>query len=139
MITKNVKVKVNRNSYKHYKQLGYIFKLYDIIEIPIEHLTKGSKVKIESKCSMCGDIKEMMFKTYNYIVDRSGKYTCNICSKELSKQTNKKKYGVENVFQSDEIKLKIKQTNTSKSKTKSCCTNKRAKRQSNPSSARTYF
>ena len=55
LITKTVKVKWNSSNKKHYIELGYKFtKIKDEFEVKIEHLTKGSNIKVKCICDGCG-------------------------------------------------------------------------------------
>jgi hypothetical protein len=74
-------------------------------------LTRNINIKFKCKC---GNYYEKKFRSLN----EYGGANCNFCTKKNSlykiKQTNISKYGVENTFQSEEIKNKIKQTNLTK-------------------------
>ena len=72
----NIKVWVTNMS--HYLLLGYknIHK-GDIIHVPIEHLTKSSKVKIKLKCDYCGCEYEKMYAEYYKSHQYNTKDACN--------------------------------------------------------------
>lgn len=110
ILTENVDVKIINHNLKHYKELGYNVKCGDNINIPIEHLTKGSHYKIEIKCDICGKKRNIKYNHYNQRKLKNS-YLCVKCVKEVNKNTNLKKYGVENVSQSNIIKEKKKKTN----------------------------
>jgi len=83
----------------------------------IEGLTKGSHKLVTVQCDNCGTKKEIKYQTYNRITNNGkNKYYCNNkeCVNEKRKLSINKKYGVDNVFQSKEIKEKIKETNLEK-------------------------
>ena len=111
LITKEVEIKINNTSVKHYKNFGYNVKNGDIIKIPIEHLSKGSHVDVDVKCDLCGDIKKMNYKTYLKI-NTFDIHVCNKtkCKQEKIKISNLKNYGVEYPSQIPEILNKNKQT-----------------------------
>jgi hypothetical protein len=72
----------------------------------VNYTNQSTKIKII--CHLHGDF-------YQFPMDHVKGYSgCKECSKIKSTQTNLKKYGVENPFQSEEIKQKIKATNLEK-------------------------
>ena len=44
--------------FKYYKDLGYDVSLKEI-EIDIEHLSSGSKLKVDAKCDYCDNTKKI--------------------------------------------------------------------------------
>jgi hypothetical protein len=72
----------------------------------VEYINSQTKIKII--CPLHGEF-------YQYPLDHVKGYDgCKKCSKLKSTQTNLERYGVENPFQSEEIKNKIKQKNLEK-------------------------
>lgn len=59
IITEKIKIKVNGFMVKKYNQLGFNVKQYDIIELPIEYLSKYSHLKILCACDICNEQKEI--------------------------------------------------------------------------------
>ena len=115
ILTNRLDIRINRNSIEHYKNLGYVFNMWDYINIPIEHIISGSKCLIDVKCDICNVDKKMKYKTYYNITKcLTNKYYCQKCKGIKTKQTNLNKFGFENVFQNEEIKNKIKTTNKEK-------------------------
>lgn len=115
ILTETVKIKVNSKNIEYLKSKGYDCDLKKEININTSDLTIGSHIIIKVKCDVCGTEKELKYQTYykNYI--NCNFYSCsNKCSIEKFKMTSVEKYGVENPFQSDEIKNKIKKTNIEK-------------------------
>jgi len=111
ILSKIVSVKVTNKNVSYYKKLYLLMHSGDIIEVNVSDLSHGSKQKINICCDVCGDEKIMAIKDYNRITNNnSEKHFCFKCKNEKTKETNLKKYGVENVFQSDEIKDKSKKT-----------------------------
>jgi len=107
ILSTTVFLKMNNRYVKHYINKGYEVKGGQIIEVKIDDLTKKSNILIEVKCDSCGENKKMKYSTYNrYTKNRTEKYYCNKCNDIKRKITNKEKYGVENVFQSETIKEK---------------------------------
>lgn len=108
ILTEKIKMKVNGTMVKRYKEMGYDVKQHDIIELPVEKLSKYSHKLILCACDECGEEKEVKYNNYcKYIEkDPNNKYTCKNCNLEKRKNTCKEKYGVENVSQSEKIKKK---------------------------------
>lgn len=128
LLTKTVDVKIINHNVKHYLSLGYDVKCGDNIDVPVDHLTKGSHYIISIKCD-CSNIVQIKYQDYIKVTNKNGKYLCNDCRKNnLTKNniifknkmcTNRKnsirnKYGVDNVFQLDEVKKKIVKTHIDK-------------------------
>ena len=76
-----------------------------------EKLNRDSNIKFICSCGKEGE------KGFGSVYRKGGLY-CNECStinkSKKIKQTNLEKYGVENIFQSEEIKDKTKQSNLEK-------------------------
>ena len=66
MIDKNqiVEVKIAPANFKHFKNLGYDVHKGDIIEVPLNHLMKGSNVKIPVECDCCHEKYYAIYKNY---------------------------------------------------------------------------
>jgi DNA-directed RNA polymerase subunit RPC12/RpoP len=69
---------------------------------------KDNKTKLYYNCSNCKKQAHMSLSEF------SRGRRCEHCSKQRASKTNLEKYGVENVFQSEEIKQRIKDTNLEK-------------------------
>ena len=76
-------------------------------KLPIQEY-KGNKDKLFYTCSNCKEEAHVSLSEFN-----RGR-RCEKCSRERSKETNLEKYGVENPFQSEEIKARIKENNLEK-------------------------
>jgi len=88
-------------------------KVYSKI-IPIQKLSKNSHKKVKVKCDNCGKIKDIRYQSYNLSTNNNTeKFYCNNkeCINKKRKISIQKKYGVDNVFQLDKTKEKIKETN----------------------------
>ena len=109
ILTDKIEVKLSNRNITYYQQFYPDIKSGDIIEIDIINLPKGSKQIIDVICDKCGKEIKMMYKTYIYIT-KNNKYYCSDCKYERIKETNLNLYGVENVFQLDDIKEKSKDT-----------------------------
>jgi hypothetical protein len=109
ILSKKIKIKLNNSTKDHFENLGYNFEKGKEIEIPLEHLNKGSNYKVEVKCDRCGKIKEIPYRKYLINISNGNYYSCSAkCSKDKIEQSNIKKFGTKNYFQSEEGKLKIK-------------------------------
>ena len=73
----------------------------------IGKLGKYSRKKITLICDGCDIEKTMTYKLYTSYGYSNGDYLCRKCKQ---KQNNLEKYGVENVFQLEEVKQKSKKT-----------------------------
>lgn len=115
ILDKKIKVCITGQTRKHYLILGYLnLKVNDIIEIPVEHLSRNSHHKISCRCDTCGEQKILTYQCYCSYIEYNGKYYCRKCMKEKRKITLKEKYGVENVFQLDSVKKQSGETKIEK-------------------------
>lgn len=90
LVSNTIKIKWNPANKKYYESLGYIFtKCGDEFEVRIEHLTKGSGVKVEGFCDNCKKPLIWKYQDYNKCVKEDGRIYCNKCAKKL--------YGGENI------------------------------------------
>jgi hypothetical protein len=104
---------VSSKYFDYFRNLGYEnIKFRKPLIVKIEHLQKGSRSKIEAECSNCNKRKNVIYIDYIKITnDNTSKYFCKDCKFVKIKETNLKKYGVENPLQSEFIKEKVKKTN----------------------------
>lgn len=130
----NIKIQAKRGSTRILKKI-FDFKLEigKYYTIPIEKLSITSHYKVKVKCDFCDFEREIPYRQYIINIKKDGKYYCSKCS--VTKMENskfekygekyyngtKKKnktimtlYGVENIFQLEEIKEKSKKTNLEK-------------------------
>jgi hypothetical protein len=111
IITNKIKVRISYQVIDYYKNLGFTdIKNGDEIEISVNNLPTGSKIKIKVKCDICGSSKTKPYREYLTHISNQNFYACNKCKSEKSKQTLLKKYGVEHPLQNKEIMSKFKQT-----------------------------
>jgi len=85
-----IKIRINNFNEKHFKELGYTFKLNDYIIIPAKHLPNGSGMKIKVICSYCGKTFD---KSYRRFLETKDKLCCKKCSKKKMMESSLKKYG----------------------------------------------
>lgn len=112
----------NNKNKQYYINKGYQYtKIGDAFNVDIKDLTKGSKAKVIVVCDYCG--KEIIKAYQTYIKQHDDKLgdCCKGCEQVKIKNTWMKKYGYENVFQSDYAKEKSKQTCLKKYGTEFAC------------------
>ncbi len=110
IITKTIKMPVNGTMVKRYREMGYDVKQYDIIELPVDKLSKYSHLKVLCACDICGEKKEVKYNNYYRYIERGETYTCKICNLEKRKKTCIEIYGVDNVSKNEKIKKKVKKS-----------------------------
>ena len=113
LLTNKIKIKVNFSVLSHFRNLGYDVKTNQNIEIPIEHLNEGSNYCVDVACDICGYFKDIKYRDYLKITKFDGKFYCrkNKCFTEKVKLTTLNKYGVTNTSKIEEKQLKWKKTN----------------------------
>lgn len=116
IISKTVYLKLNNRNIKTIINNGYKenIEYNSIVDLDIKYLPLNSHVIINVKCDNCGKIKKLKYQTYNKCTNNNKeKYYCNSrdCINLKRKISINKKYNVDNVFQLDDIKQKIKSTN----------------------------
>lgn len=96
---------------KRYK-LSTDLKEGDIAKIPLTDLSKSSHYEIDITCDYCNTELRVPFKRYNLSTKVVNKYACSSveCSNKKIKDVCQTKWGVDNPFQSEEVKEKIKET-----------------------------
>ena len=112
MIKQNILVKIGGKNIKHYRSLGYDIKLYDQIEVPVEHLSDGSHYKVLIQCDYC---ERTFLKTYkSLLLERKKSYgekdCCENCIHIKTKETMINKYNVENCMSLDSTVEKLENT-----------------------------
>ena len=117
IITKKVKLKITDKNIEGLILNGYInIKKGQEIEIDTIHLSKGSQIKIEVKCDVCGkERNNLMYKEYLRNLRSGGYYSCaGKCSTNKNISTNLEKYGVEHTTQLESTQEKMKNTSIEK-------------------------
>jgi len=114
LLSKNVDIRINNINKKHYINFFKDIKTNDIINVSVDLLTKGSKVKVDVKCDDCGIEKNMPYSFYYKFAlkdDKDGKYYCTKCVKiHRTQKTMLDKYNVKFPIQNKNIKDKILKT-----------------------------
>lgn len=114
LLSKKVKIKWNAKIKKHYVDLGYVYtKMKDEFEVDVNHLTDGSNAIVDVECDYC---KQHYTKYWcNYITENKkskiNKDACGNCKHLKASESVLEQYGVNNVFQLEDIKDKISKTN----------------------------
>ena len=128
LLTKEVEIKMNTKTVKHYESLGYRIPLkkasesyqkmhnkeyvYDFstpIKVKVKHLTKGCKVLVDVLCDYCcEEVITMTYNTYTKSIERIPKNSCEKCKAQKEKEYFMLKYGVENPFKLNEFKEKVR-------------------------------
>ena len=116
ILPQTVKVRTNGMTCKHYREKGYTFKKCgDYIEVDVFDLPKSSNEKVKVICDICGKEREMRYCRVVGNNEENKLITCGdkICELKKREDTCTKKYGkgIINVFQAEEVKEKIKNTN----------------------------
>lgn len=115
IISKSVEVKLGHKNFTFLKKkynLDNNLGSGDIVNIPIEMLSKGSKSIVIVSCDYCEKILSIPYKRYILSTTVINKYACSSknCSNQKIRAVCRAKYGVENPFQSEIIKEKSKDT-----------------------------
>ena len=110
ILTREIEIKINELNYQYYEDMGYDVLIGEIIQIPIEIISKGSHYKIRCKCDKCGIEKDVIFKNYTKYNNIFGEYYCRKCSESKRKITLRKNFGVDYPIQNKRIKNKIVNT-----------------------------
>lgn len=82
-----------------------------MIKSDVSSLGKWSNQIIDLVCDNCGVEKSIKYKLYTSYGYENGSYYCRKCK---TKRNNLEKWGVENPFQLESVKVKIKETNLEK-------------------------
>ena len=104
---RNIEVKINPANFKHYHKINENIKNKETYTFDINNLTKNSSALINVICDDCGLEKEIKYKYYIKYGFSDGVYYCRKCN---TKKKIQEKYGVDNVFQLEKTKEKIKET-----------------------------
>lgn len=110
ILDKTVNITSVGSNIKRLNSLGYNVKYGDHIEIPVEHLSLNSHMRINCKCDICGKEKIMTYQSYINKTKYDNKYYCSKCSNVKRTKVINEKYGVNNVFQLQETKEKMKKS-----------------------------
>jgi hypothetical protein len=114
ILDKKVKVKITKKNIEYYKNFYEGISLKDSIEIDTEsQLQKGSNLKINVSCDLCGVQRYIKYQSYVKNINRCEKYsiyTCDKCSHIKLKEYNLNNYGVEYYSQHPDRNEKVRLT-----------------------------
>lgn len=100
---------------EYYTSKGYIFtKMKEPFEVRVEDLPTQSHAVVKVECDFCGEIIDVKYQNYINRGNLSDGYACTKCKHKKAKISVENKYGVENVFQTDECKEKAMATSLEK-------------------------
>ena len=109
----NIKMCVSYKNKNYYEKLLFReIEIGEIIEVKSNLVQPGSNILITGICDFCNSDKKISMKEYNKQTNNGiNKFSCSKkCSILKTKESNLKKYGVENVFQGENIKNKSRDT-----------------------------
>lgn len=109
-----IDIKIKKNNIKHYRNFGYKCELGDVIKVNARHLTSGTRKDIILICDYCGKEYAVCNKAWQNNKKRQllKKDACSYdCRNEYTKEVTLIKYGVNNVSQLEEVKIKMRNTN----------------------------
>ena len=111
ILTTEVSVVIIGKTLKYFRNLEYKVNVGDVIKIPIDHLNKKSRIKIDVKCDVCGKEKLLAYQKYTKSIESHNYYSCSQkCSVNKCKKTFLINFGVSSPMKIDDIKSKGKQT-----------------------------
>lgn len=93
----------NKNK-KYYLDRGYNCLVGDYISVDVTNMPKMSHNLVMAICDICYVEREIPFSKYNQNYKRQNFYSCKGCSSTKRKKTVLESYGVENIFQREEMK-----------------------------------
>ena len=111
LLQQTILVKWSSTNRKHFETFGYIWTNYnDEIEVSINHLQPTSGRTIEVECDYCN---KKLQKTYLSYINGHKKINtdcCRLCQPIKNKEITRLEFGVDNIFQLEDIKNKSKET-----------------------------
>lgn len=110
ILTEKVNIFISNKIIGYYRKLGYSIIPNSVNCINTVDLMKNSSARIDVRCDICGNEKNISYQKYNKNVRKYNIYTCNSsCAMFKNRLTLKEIYGQENFNRSEENKLKIKE------------------------------
>jgi len=107
ILSKKLNINISSSNITHYSSYYDDLKIGNKLNVNFNELPQFSNTTIKVKCDYCSKENELKMKNYSKYGYYDGDYLCKSCK---TKKNNLEKYNVENVFQLDEIKEKIKNT-----------------------------
>ena len=93
LITNKLKTKIVPLNINHLKNFYPNIKLYEMIEIDINHLSEKSPIIIECKCEVCGKQNSLQYRAYLRNKKRYNYYSCKGCKNKKTDMTKELLYG----------------------------------------------
>jgi len=112
--SKKIKIKVANKNYSLYKEKYDNCVIGEEIEVNVKDIPLNSRILVEVICDNCNIDKNIKYCDYIKVYNKKNKYFCSKCRNVSIKEGVQKKYGVDNVFQLQEIKGKTEKTNLEK-------------------------
>jgi hypothetical protein len=108
-------VDINTRNVRYYQELEYEIKLVSFsekkkLEVPVEQVSKHSRVRITAICEICNSEKSISINKYYQNHARGGFYSCFKCKNKKKEMTNLKIYGVKSYSETEDFKNKFKKT-----------------------------
>lgn len=106
IVSEYIDLKISMKNIEWLNSKGYFGELKEVIKIYWEDLPPFSKKELTFKCDYCSCNFNRLYSAYNRHKEKSptNTHACRDCKSEKIKDSNLKKYGVENVMQVSEHK-----------------------------------
>ena len=111
LLTKELEIRIAGNVLNYYKERNIDVLPNKVNKLPIELVNPKSHLIVDAQCDVCGKNVKVQLRRYNQSMSRGGYYTCSSkCSVEKRKESCLNKWGSTNFFETDEFKVKSKNT-----------------------------
>jgi very-short-patch-repair endonuclease len=117
LITKTCKIKWNPRNKKHLEDLGYSYSgIGQFVEVDVEDMQKNSGYRIKLSCDYCGKTYDRALSHHTRVLSKDilKKDSCLKCAPIKQKEQLMETHGVENQFQLESVKEKIRETSLKK-------------------------
>ena len=116
IISEEIQVKIHSKNIIFYKNSGFSnISIGDFIKIDTSQLPIGSHFLVKVECDICKKEKRLKYFKYISNIKRGGYYTCSQrCGNDKRKTSNNLLYGVDSPLQNKEIFDKVSNTNIKK-------------------------
>lgn len=111
-----IEIEITEKNLRYYQRSNRDINIGDIFSIPLDQLSPNSGLKVDIRCDYCGDEFKMEYRKYLRSIKIIDKNSCKkkTCSSSKVKESNLKKYGVQNVMHLSENVDKARQSNLQK-------------------------
>ena len=115
ILTEEIKIKINKKTIEHFRNIGLDVNLKDEIIIHPSQLNKGSHLEIKVKCDVCDNEKKLMFESYYDNIKNGGFYACSSkCAQQKVKNTSIEKFGEEYYMKTKEYRDSVQSSSIKK-------------------------